>query len=63
MSVVYSCEFEFRGIEQEASSGALEDFTRGFWITGDLRFTKGEDARYWIPPGKIVCVTKIKPER
>ena len=53
------CEFEFkRRTYRVRSEGGLVDFKDGFWINDEWEFTKGVDARYWIPPSKILYVAK-----
>ena len=32
----------------------------GFWVNGDVVFTQGEDAQYWIPPSSIEYVEKTR---
>lgn len=61
----YTCTFIFEGGTFKTSSdGGLADFSEGFWVNKpNLLFTKGSDAAYWVPPGKIEHVaveTKTK---
>lgn len=51
---MYRCEFTHHDVMRHASSpDGLGAFKDGFWLNNDLQFTKGSDARYWIPPSKI----------
>lgn len=38
---------------------SLADFKDGFWINADGRFTRGGDAKYWIPPSMIRVIAKV----
>ncbi len=38
-------------------------YTNGFWITKDVKFTKGSDCKYWIPPSQIKYIEKIKGDK
>jgi hypothetical protein len=42
----------------EVTDTPLCDIKDGFWINQDLKFTKGADARYWIPPHAILYIAK-----
>jgi hypothetical protein len=62
-TTVYRCEYhsEISGMLGPMcvrSSGGLEDFKDGFWITAQGRFTKGSDSHYWIPPSTIKYIAK-----
>lgn len=57
-SIVYRCEFIFKEEICVVYSQFLEDFKDGFWLNDDRNFTKGSDARYWIPPHSIEYVAK-----
>ena len=59
----YLCKFKFNGEYYEVSVPGISELTNGFWINGKLLFTKGSDAKYWIPPGKVEYVTKAGPVR
>ncbi len=64
----YKCRFNFpeeytrRGMFHEVSydQDGLHAFTSGFWITEDLKFTKGSDCKFWIPPSQILYIEKVK---
>jgi hypothetical protein len=56
---VYRCEFLFKGeVHSVRSEEGIAAFKDGFWITADLKYTKGSDCRYWIPPTVIEYVAK-----
>jgi hypothetical protein len=38
---------------------SILDATDGFWINKEHKFTRGEDAKYWIPPSQILFVEKL----
>jgi hypothetical protein len=38
----------------------LFEFTKGFWINADCKFTRAQDGRYWIPASQILCIERIK---
>lgn len=66
VKIVYRCEYilpaplSTPGTEKRCvrSNGGVEDFMYGFWIDDNYRFTKGSNAKYWIPPGNISYVSK-----
>jgi len=74
MSYTYRCYFEFKELKQgiiysrsdihrvSYSNDGIWAFTNGFWITHELKFTKGSDAKYWIPPSQILYIEKVKVE-
>lgn len=50
-TTMYRCEYMFRGNNHYATSpSGLADFKDGFWVDVNMKFTKGSDCRYWIPP-------------
>jgi hypothetical protein len=38
----------------------IHAFVCGFWINDDLKFTKGTDAKYWIPLSQILYIEKLE---
>ncbi len=66
----YKCVFEFGTFETQGwephyvcyDGDGLHAFTSGFWITEELKFTKGSDCKYWIPPSQILYIEKIRKE-
>ncbi len=59
MRVVYRCEFQFLGNRMSVfSNEGLSDFTSGFWLNWDMKFTKGSDGHIWIPPHNIYYIAK-----
>ena len=59
----YVCHFATKygcGITQ--SEEGVDAFSRGFWITESLVYTKGSDAKYWIPPSQIMYIEKIETD-
>lgn len=67
----YRCVFDFGVIYKTAwklheviyRGDGIHAFTDGFWINDDLKFTKGSDCKYWIPPSQILYIEKFKGER
>lgn len=60
---IYRCEFDFARYGPEMpccvrSTEGIDEFKDGFWLNLDLQFTKGADARYWVPPHKIRYIAK-----
>lgn len=54
---VYRCEFTMHGIGRYVRcEDGLAAFKDGFWITDEYQYTKGSDARFWIPPSAILYV-------
>ncbi len=39
---------------------SVADAQTGFWTNKFFKFTRGEDALFWIPPSQIVFVKKVK---
>ena len=59
MKTIYRCEFKFeREIRAVRSKNSIADFEDGFWINDNLKFTKGPDCKFWIPPSQILYVSK-----
>lgn len=66
----YKCVFEFgviykvpsRPHEVTYDQDGIHAFTNGFWINEELKFTKGSDNLYWIPPSQILYIEKIRRE-
>lgn len=64
--IVYRCEFELlvgslpgHNNQRSVKSGAgIASFENGFWVNDDYQFTQGSDAKYWIPPARILYVWK-----
>ncbi len=60
----YKCVFYFGGdrerYEVKYGQDGIHAFINGFWITYDLKFTKGSDCKYWIPPSQILYVEKVE---
>jgi hypothetical protein len=57
--VVYRCWFNFKdAICVATSTEGLAGFNKGFWITEQLKLTKGGDCKYWIPPSQIILIEK-----
>ena len=64
----YRCVFNFsriyevasRSHEVTCSDDGIYNFADGFWINEELKFTKGSDCKYWIPPSQILYVVKEK---
>ena len=55
----YRCEFELHGSGCAVVSDAgIDDFMYGFWINHNWKFTKGSDAKIWIPPSMIRYIAK-----
>ena len=38
---------------------SMEDAKEGFWVNELHNFTRGEDARFWVPPTQIVFVESL----
>ena len=64
----YECYFTFGTRElvvdcnELQRSYGIDEFSHGFWINDDLKFTKGSDCLFWIPPSKIHHVKKVEKE-
>ncbi len=64
----YKCIFNFGAVYNfdrkphcvSYDQDGLHAFTSGFWINLDLKFTKGSDCKYWIPPSQILYIEKVK---
>lgn len=61
----YKCYFNFPKLylgRGEAHTVIGEDglhaFTKGFWLTENLKLTKGSDCVYWIPPSQILFIER-----
>jgi len=61
--VVYQCVCEFNGHRLLVLGERLSEFSEGFWINPEYQLTKGGDAWYWIPPGRVLYVEKLDWER
>ncbi len=46
--------------EVSCKHDGIHAFVDGFWINADLKFTKGSDCKYWIPPSQIYYIEKVK---
>lgn len=46
-------------VAQAESDGGISDFKDGFWLNPYNKFTKGSDAKYWVPPSRILCIEKV----
>jgi hypothetical protein len=61
----YRCWYKFYDLEaawkrtQFAAVESLGEVTDGFWINDLGKFTKGSDAKWWIPPSAILIVEKV----
>lgn len=59
----YSCLFVFGvGIGKNhyfTDVPSIGDIKDGFWVDEAFEFTKSQDAKYWIPPSRILHVEKI----
>lgn len=67
MKIIYRCAYEFvifldgrDGVRSVYSEKGIDVFQYGFWINYDFEFTQGSDAKYWIPPSKIMYISKDK---
>lgn len=60
----YECIFNFWGTTNIVGydQAGIHAFSNGFWITSELKFTKGCDCKYWIPPSQILYIEKIGKE-
>lgn len=64
MKMNYVCYFNFYDPSQgklvmsASSKQGLDAFEFGFWLNGDMEYTKAGDARYWIPPSQIRLIAK-----
>lgn len=58
---VYRCHFDFELVLdcKVDSDKGIDEFAGGFWVNSKIKFTKGNDAKFWIPPSKIVFIEKI----
>ena len=54
----YLCKFEFEGQQLATDGESLLDFKNGFWVNESFDFTNCSDAKYWIPPSKILFIVK-----
>jgi hypothetical protein len=67
----YVCVYDFNRVPLAQGTNHIARFEHdgvfafkdGFWITEDLAFTKGHDAKYWIPPSRILYVEKVEIAR
>lgn len=58
--IVYRAQYRL-GIDGEFrddKADALADLKDGFWVNEEMKFTKGSDARYWIPPAMLIVIVK-----
>ena len=59
----YICIFKLKDMTLTVESNeGLGCFVDGFWINPDYELTRGHDAKYWIPPGRILHVEKQERE-
>lgn len=64
----YKCVFNFCKITRRDGQhhsvsydqDGIHAFVCGFWINDDLKFTKGTDAKYWIPLSQILYIEKLE---
>lgn len=57
---IYKCHFMLDGTECTVySDDGVLSFSHGFWINFKLKYTKKDDAVYWIPPSCILYIEKI----
>ena len=57
--MLYRCEFNLNGNRLAVySSEGIQAFKDGFWIDMEMELTYGEDAKFWVPPGQIIYITK-----
>ncbi len=64
----YKCTFNFPKVSRRdggrhsvtVHNDGLHNFTNGFWLTNELKFTKGSDCKFWIPPSQILYVEKYE---
>ena len=59
MRTIYRCEFIY-GVNQlyVLSHEGIERFSHGFWLNENMELTKGDNAKYWIPPSAIQYISK-----
>ncbi len=63
----YRCFYSFKAEHENTNMRhqvtvrfeGLYNFCGGFWIDKDLKFTKGSECKYWIPPSQILYIEKI----
>lgn len=58
MATRYRCEFTFHNDDRYVCADSLAELKDGFWITAEYGYTKGDKARYWIPPSAISYIAK-----
>ncbi len=65
----YKCVFNFPKIKRRdgephsVTQGAgLYEFAGGFWIDDNLKFVKGSEAKYWIPPSQVLYIERTGKE-
>ncbi len=64
----YKCIFNFTKVYRvdgqhhhvTSQHDGIHAFIDGFWLNEDLKFTKGSDCKYWIPPSQIRYIEKVK---
>lgn len=56
---VYQCWFIFKDTTcVVVGREGVGEFKDGFWITGNMKLTKGADSQYWIPPSQLIRIEK-----
>jgi len=55
----YLCWFMWGYVRKYVTADQFDRFTEGFWLNEDMEYTWGSDARYWIPPGRILFIEKV----
>lgn len=65
---MYTCYYMYfhEGMERQSvdavESDAIASFFNGFWVNEDYEFTKGNDAKHFIPESAILKITKNNVE-
>jgi hypothetical protein len=55
----YKCEFFYGGGRRlSVYSDCIAELKGGFWLNNNLQFTRGNDGMIWIPPSRIIFITK-----
>ena len=56
---LYTAVFTFRDMTLRVDTEqGIGEFCDGFWIDADYDLTRGEGAKYWIPPSAIKFIEK-----
>ena len=56
---VYEVHFKLGELRRKVTippHRAIGDVQSGFWINRQGKWTVGQDAKYWIPPGRVLFV-------